>query len=152
MKNQVLLIEDVDSLGRSGDIVTVKPGYARNFLLPQKKAVVAQKHLVRLQERLREERSKKAAEDKKTSESLAKQLEGKTLKTQVKIDSEGHMYGSVAVTDVIKLMSEQLSINIEKRHVIMPRPFKKLGEYEVELKLNEGVPAKVKIEITPLEA
>lgn len=151
MKNQVLLLEDVDQLGRSGDIVTVKPGYARNFLLPQKKAVVAEKHLVRLQERLRQERAKRAAADKTQSEALAKQLEGQMLRTQVKIDAEGHMYGSVAQNDIVSMLQEQLNVTVEKRNVVLPKPIRKLGEIEVELKLKEGVPAKIKLEITPSE-
>lgn len=151
MKNKVLLLEDVDSVGRSGDIVTVKAGYARNFLFPSKKAIVAQKHLIRLQNNLKEERKKKALEDRKNSEALAKQLEGKTLKTQVKIDSEEHMYGSVNAADIVKLMDEQFNLKIEKKAVVMAKPFKKLGNYEIELKLNEGISAKVKIEITSLK-
>jgi len=148
-KNQVLLLEDVDSLGRSGEIVTVKPGYARNFLLPKKRAVVAEKHLVRLQERLKEERAKKAATDKKESEALAKELVDKVLKTQVKIDAEGHMYGSVTQADIVKLFKEQLNIELDRRNIILPKPIKKIGEFEVELKLKEGVLAKVRLEIKP---
>ncbi len=60
MRNQLLLIEDVEDLGRSGDVVSVKPGYSRNYLLPQKKAVVADKFTLRLQAKLKEERSKRA--------------------------------------------------------------------------------------------
>ncbi len=150
-KNQVLLLEDVETLGRSGDIVTVKPGYARNFLLPKKRAVVAEKHLVRLQEKLKEERSKKASSDKKGSDALAKDLLTKVLKTQVKIDAEGHMYGSVTQADIVKLFKEQLNIEIERRNVVLAKPIKKMGEIEVELKLKEGVPAKIKLEITPAE-
>lgn len=150
-KNQVLLLEDVETLGRSGDIVTVKPGYARNFLLPKKRAVVAEKHLVRLQEKLKEERAKKASGDKKESDALAKDLLTKVLKTQVKIDAEGHMYGSVTQADIVKLFKEQLNIEIERRNVVLAKPIKKMGEIEVELKLKEGVPAKIKLEITPAE-
>ena len=74
MGNQLLLLEDVDDLGRSGDVVSVKPGFARNFLLPQKKAVVADKNTLRMQARLKEEREKRAAVDKKDSEILAFQV------------------------------------------------------------------------------
>lgn len=147
-KNQILLLEDVDALGRSGEIVTVKPGYARNFLLPKKKAVVAEKHLVRLQERLKEERAKQAAADKKESEALAKSLADKVLKTQVKIDAEGHMYGSVSQADIVKLFKEQLNIELDRRNILLPKPIKKTGEFEVELKLKEGVPAKIRLEVT----
>lgn len=151
MKNQLLLLEDVDGLGRSGDIVTAKPGYARNFLFPKKKAIRAEKHLVKLQERLKEERAKKALEDKKEFEKLAKELVGKTLVSEVKIDAEGHMYGSVTAIEILHLMKDQLGVELEKKHVALPKPIRKLGSHEVELKLPEGVAAKVEIEIRPEE-
>lgn len=151
MKNELLLLEDVEGLGRSGDIVAAKPGYARNFLLPKKKAVVAEKHLVRLRERLKEERSKKATSDRKSSEALAKTFEEKGLQAKVKIDADGHMYGSVTATDVVHFFNDQLGIVIEKKNVLLPKPIKKLGVHEVELKLAEGVSAKITIEIEPEE-
>ncbi|HSX11933.1 MAG TPA: 50S ribosomal protein L9, partial [Rhabdochlamydiaceae bacterium] len=86
MKNQLLLVEDVDDLGRSGDVVSVKPGFARNFLIPQKKAVVATKGTLRMQERLKEERAQKAIVDKKEAEEFAARIEGMVLTTTVKVD------------------------------------------------------------------
>jgi len=151
MKKKLLLLEDVDGLGRSGDIVTAKPGFVRNFLLPKQKAILAEKHMVRLQERLKEERAKKAVSDKKEAEALAKEIIGKTLNTQVKIDAEGHMYGSVGAQDIVKFMKEQLAITIEKRNVAFPKPIKRLGVYAIELKLKEGVSAIINLEITAEE-
>lgn len=142
MKQNLLLIEDVDSLGRSGDVVSVKPGYARNFLLPQKKAVIAQKHTLRMQERLKEERAKKAAVDKQESEELAKILEGRTVTIEVKIDPEGHLYGSVSAADVAAIF-EKDGIVLEKKFVQLPRPIKELGTFPITLKLKEGVPANI---------
>lgn len=147
MKKELLLLEDVDGLGRSGDIVSTKPGYARNYLLPQKKAVFAEKHLVRLRERLKEERAKKAISDRKDSEVLAVRLSEKGLHTKVKIDAEGHMYGSVSAVDIVTFLKEQLSIELEKKNVILPKPIKKLGVHEIDLKLAEGVPGKIILEI-----
>ena len=151
MKNQVLLLDDVDGVGRKGDIVSVKAGFKRNYLFPQKKAVIAEKHLVRLQERLKEERKKQAIVDKKESEALAKELVGKTLHVKVKIDAEGHMYGSVSSQDVVRLFKDQLNVVLERRNVVLPKGIKKVGVHEVELKLKEGVPAIITIEITPEE-
>lgn len=141
MKNQLLLIEDVDDLGRSGDVVSVKPGYARNFLVPQKKAVVADKYTLRLQTKLREERAKKAVVDKAEAEVLAERLNGMVLTIEVKVDPEGHMYGSVTALDIIRLFEEQHQIVLEKRNVVLPQPIKTLGSRELQLKLKEGVPA-----------
>ena len=135
---QLLLVDDVDQLGRSGDLVTVKPGYARNYLLPKKKAVTASKQTLRLQVRLQEERAKRAAVDRQASEELAARLQGFVLEIEVKVDPEGHMYGWVSATDIVKLFSEK-GVEIEKRHVLLAHPLKDLGVHNLSLRLNEGV-------------
>lgn len=146
MGNQLLLIEDVDDLGRSGDIVAVKPGYARNYLLPEKKAIVATKNALRMQARLKEERAKRAEVDKKEAEVLAGKITGMTLTIEVKIDPEGHMYGSVNAMDIARLF-EQEGIKLEKRNVVLLAPIKELGVHQIQLKLKEGVPASFTLQI-----
>jgi large subunit ribosomal protein L9 len=138
MANQLLLIEDVDDLGRSGDIVKVKPGYARNFLIPQKKAVVPDKRTLRMQVKLQEERAKRAVVDKKDAELLAERIQGMVHTIEVKVDPEGHMYGSVGHTDIIQLFGNE-GIILEKRNVVLPNPIKEVGVYNVSLRLKEGV-------------
>ncbi|MES2345068.1 MAG: 50S ribosomal protein L9 [Chlamydiota bacterium] len=147
MGNQLLLIEDVDDLGRSGDVVTVKPGYARNFLLPQKKAVVADRYTLRLQARLKEERAKLAEIDKKDAEILADKVNEKVLEITVKVDPEGHMYGSVSAIDIVRLFEESEGIALEKRNVLIAQPIKALGDHVIQLKLKEGVPAKFTLRV-----
>lgn len=146
MNNQLLLLEDVDALGRSGDIVKVRPGYARNFLLPQKKAIIATGQTLKLQEDLKRKRIERASEDRKAAEQLAKQLEGKVLTTHVKIDQDGHMYGSVTALDLARLCQKE-GLDIERRHIILPQPIKMLGVYDIHLKLKEGVPAMIALEV-----
>lgn len=146
MKNQLLLIEDVDDVGRSGDVVSVKPGFARNFLIPKKKAVVANPHTLRMQQRLKDERAKQAVVDQKEAEELANRLEGKVLTQIVKVDPEGHMYGSVTALDIVQLL-EQEGFKLERRNVLLAQPIKTLGEHIISLKLKEGVPAKVILKI-----
>lgn len=146
--NKLLLIEDVQDLGRSGDIVSVKPGYARNFLLPQGVAVIADKRTIRMQARLQEERLKQAVADKAESEELAARLEGVVVEKVVKVDHDGHMYGSVTAQDVAELLNAQ-NMPIEKRHVVMKQPIKTVGDFPVQLKLKEGVIATVTVKITP---
>src|SRR5579872_4257004 len=107
MQYQLLLVEDVDDLGRSGEIVKVKPGYARNFLLPRKFAVIADKGTLRMQARLQEERAKRAEVDKKEAEELALTINGKEVSILVKVDPEGHMYGSVSAHDIAHLFEKE---------------------------------------------
>ncbi len=138
MSNQFLLIEDVETLGRSGDIVSVKPGYARNFLLPKKRAVVVTKQTLRMQAHLQEERAKRALNDRKASEELAERLQGMTLEIEVKVDPEGHMYGSVSAMDIVKLFAEK-EVQLERHNVLLPQPLKQLGTHNLTLRLKEGV-------------
>ncbi len=150
MKNQLLLIEDVDDVGRSGDVVSVKPGFARNFLIPKKKAVVANPHTLRMQQRLKDERAKQAVVDRKEAEELATRLEGLVLTQMVKVDPEGHMYGSVTAADIVQLL-EQQGFKLERRNVLIAQPIKALGDHTISLRLKEGVSAKVTLKVVAEE-
>jgi large subunit ribosomal protein L9 len=146
MQNQLLLLEDVDNLARKGEIVKVKPGYARNFLLPQKKAVVADKRAIRLQDKLKEERAKQAIIDRKDAEALSLQLQGKTFEIVVKVDSDGHMYGSVTALDISKFLQD-LGYQVERREVKLLQPIKAVGVYEITLALKEQIQAKFSLDV-----
>lgn len=136
---KLLLKEDVDALGRKGEIVTVKPGYARNFLLPQGLALIADANALRMQERLKEERKKQAVVDLKESEILAEKMKGIVLTTNVKVDQEGHMYGSVTAHDLMKQLEQEHGIILGKRDIQLKHPIKTLGSHTIEVKLKEGV-------------
>jgi large subunit ribosomal protein L9 len=149
MANKLLLIEDVEDLGRSGDIVTVKPGYARNYLLPRGYAILASKNAIRLQARLQEERKKRAIIDKEEADRTAASLGELTLSTVVKVDQEGHMYGSVSTHDLVELLKEQANIELEKRSFGLKHPIKETGVHEIPIKLKEGVMAKLVLKVIP---
>lgn len=138
MQNQLLLLVDVEHLGRSGDLVTVKPGFARNFLIPMQKAVVATKATLRLRERLVEERQKQAEEDRKSAEGIVEALPTLDLIAYAKVDDEGRLYGSVSVSDIVHLL-EQKGLLVTKQQVTLAHPIKMVGEYTIHLKLKEGV-------------
>jgi large subunit ribosomal protein L9 len=144
---KLLLLVDIDSLGRSGDIVSVKPGYARNFLLPNGHGVVADNKALKMQARLQEERRLKAIEDKKESEVLAGKLETIHLTVVVKVDHEGHMYGSVTVLDVAHLLKEQAGVEIEKKNIGLKQAVKEIGIHTIPVKLKEGVQATVTLKV-----
>ncbi|NGX46159.1 MAG: 50S ribosomal protein L9 [Chlamydiae bacterium] len=147
-KNQLLLLADVDGLGRQGDVVTAKPGFVRNFLLPKKKAVIADKHTLLMREKLQKERAIKAAEDHKEAELYATKLAELVMKTEVKVDPEGKMYGSVAVVDILKLLREN-GFTVEKRQIVLAHPLRSVGKHAISLKLEEGVVATFTLEIEP---
>jgi large subunit ribosomal protein L9 len=143
---QVLLLQDVDHLGRSGDLVRARPGYVRNFLLPQKLALVADARALALQAKLQEERRKLAEQERKEAEKLAQRIEGTRLRVDVKVDPMGHMYGSVTAQDIVKLLEEQ-NIHVDRRSVVLTQPLKRMGTFPVTLRLKEGVTAGITLEI-----
>lgn len=147
-KQQLLLLEDVDGLGRSGDLVAARAGFVRNFLLPQKKAVVADAYTLRLQARLKEEREKRAAVDRKESEVLASKLTGQIVSTIVKVDPDGKMYGSVSTLEISRLLKEK-GFDVERKNVLIGHPIKTLGTHTINLRLKEGVPSSITLEIVP---
>lgn len=148
MKNQLLLLEDVGRLGRKGDIVKAKPGFARNFLLPQKKAMVATQHTLRLRERLQAEREKQAIVDKEESIKLAGLVEGKEILVEVKVDPAGHMYGSVSAQDIVKLFENE-GVTLERTNVALVHPIRVTGRHKVDLRFKEGVVSHFLLNIVP---
>lgn len=151
MMTKVLLIEDVDDLGRKGEVFSVKPGFAFNYLLPQKFAIIADKASLRKQARLQEERKQKAIHDRQESETMASQLNGESIETTVKVDHEGHMYGSVSVLDIIHLIKLKTGIDLDKRMVQLAHPLKEVGVFPISLRMKEGVEASITLKIIPEE-
>lgn len=147
MATKLLLIEDVEALGRSGEVVSVKPGFARNFLLPQGLAVIVDKQALRQQERLKEERLKRAIEDKKEAEAIAAHIEGINLTTIVKVDHEGHMYGSVTAHEIVHLLQDQKKIALEKKNIQLKHAIKTTGVHPIHVKLKEGVAATFNLKV-----
>lgn len=144
----LLLINDVEHLGRSGDVVRVRPGYARNYLVPKNLGVVATKQTLRMQEKLQAERTARAKLEREEAEAIAKQVKLVELHTEVKVDPEGHMYGSVSALDVARMLQDK-GVAVEKRNVALAHPIKELGIHHIHLKLNEGVAAEVLLKILP---
>lgn len=149
MATKLLLVQDVENLGRAGDIVNVREGFARNYILPRGYGVKADKNALRRQTILQEERLKKAIEDKNDSEKLALSLEDVTLEIEVKVDPEGHMYGSVNTNDIVRLLKEQKNVELDKNFVVLKQPIKTIGMHRIHLKLKEGVPASFNLKIFP---
>jgi len=148
MKQQLLLLQDVEALGKKGEIVSAKPGYVRNFLLPQGFAVIASKNTLRKQERLKAEREQQAIVDRKESEELAAQIQGTAIETRVKVDPEGHMYGSVSAADIAQLFQEK-GIPVERKSVLVTKPIKETGVHKISLKLKEGITVICQLSIIP---
>jgi large subunit ribosomal protein L9 len=148
-KQTLLLLEDVEGLGRSGDIVNAAAGFARNFILPRRKGVIATKNAIRMQERLQEERTQKAIVDKADSERVAESLKGKSYETIVKTDPDGHMYGSVSHHDIVEMLKANDGVELTKKDVMLAHAIKATGVYTIPLKLREGIMAEIVLKVTP---
>ncbi|HKJ75862.1 MAG TPA: 50S ribosomal protein L9 [Gammaproteobacteria bacterium] len=145
---EVILLEKMQNLGNLGDTVKVKPGYGRNFLLPQHKAVMATPdNLARFEER-RAELEKAAAEALAAAQKRAEGIANLgTLTLHRKSGDEGKLYGSVAAGDIAEALDEA-GVEVHKQEVTMPTgPIRQTGEYEVELRLHSDVVQPLTVEV-----
>lgn len=135
---QVLLREDIDKLGARGEIVRVKAGYARNYLLPRNLAVEATANNVRQIEGERAALAKREAKERGTAELQAGQLGKLTLKFERKVGEAGVLYGSVTSMDIAHALAEQ-GYEIDRRKIALREPIKRFGNYTVPVRLHRDV-------------
>ncbi len=147
----VILLEPVDKLGEAGDVVKVKDGYARNWLVPQGLALPAtESNRAELQARLAQ-RARQLSERKSDAERLAELLGDATLDIRVKA-GEGRIYGSVGNKDIADALKAAYDVDIDRRKVILAEPIKMVGEYTVPYRPHPEVEIGLKVVVTPDEA
>lgn len=151
MAQKILLLEDVENVGRKGEVAAVKPGYAFNYLIPQGLALVANRTALRKQAQLQEERRVRAEEERKESLELASRLEGETVEIEVKVDHEGHMYGSVTALDIIRLVKLKTGIDLDKKMIPLKHAIKEVGISDLTVRFKEGVTAEIHVKVYPKE-
>ena len=144
---KVVLLEDVKSLGKKGDIVEVSEGYARNFIIPKKKGVEAN------QENLNTLKLQKATEEKIAKEKLeaAKELAAKlneaSVSLTIKGGKDGRTFGSVSSKEIEEAIKSQLGLEIDKKKLVIAEPIKTFGNHEVKVKLHKDVTAALKVKV-----
>jgi len=144
---KVILLEKIHKLGNLGDTVVVKPGYGRNFLIPQGKAVPANKENVAKFEARRAELEKVATEKLGEAQKRAEQLQGLSLEIIAQAQEEGKLFGSVGVREIVEAIVEK-GFTVEKREVILPHgSIHEIGEYEVEIILHSDVKVTVPVKV-----
>lgn len=150
---KVILTDKVKSLGNIGEIVNVSQGFARNYLIPNKLAKLADEGNEKQMEDYQKMLAKKVAEEKAAAEAVAKKISGLTISLTKKIGGNGKLFGTVTNTELAKLLEAQGAV-IERRMITIENPIKNLGEFEVVAKIFKGVEAtfKVKVEIDPAQA
>ncbi|HOO51464.1 MAG TPA: 50S ribosomal protein L9 [Alphaproteobacteria bacterium] len=144
MLTEIILLEKVENLGKMGETVKVRPGYARNFLLPQKKALRATKENVAYFEAQRQALEGLNAERRAEAEKVAKKIDGAKVVIIRQASEAGHLYGSVASRDIAEAIAETNGVTINRSQVDMNAAFKAIGLFPVKISLHP----EVKVEIT----
>ena len=144
---EIVLLEDVKSLGKKGQIVKVNDGYARNFILPKKLGVEANaKNLNDLKLKKANE-EKVAAEQLAAAKKLAAEMEEMSVTVSIKAGEGGRTFGSVSTKEIAKAAMEQLKLDIDKKKMVLPEPIKSLGVTEVPVKLHKDVTAALRVKV-----
>lgn len=147
---EVILLERIENLGQMGDVVKVRPGYARNFLLPQKKALRANEDNKKVFEAQRAELEARNLERKKEAESVAKKVDGESFVLIRQSSETGVLYGSVSTRDIADAASES-GVKIERSQVRLDKPLKSLGVFPVRIMLHPEVDATINVNIARSE-
>jgi large subunit ribosomal protein L9 len=145
---KVILREDIDGLGKSGELVTVKDGFGRNYLLPRKKAVLANEQNIRQLEHEKSVISARTAKLKGAAEELAKKVSALKVTIKRKVGEQDKLFGSVTALDIAEALAAQ-GQQVDRRGLHLPEPIKTVGTHEVELRLHREVAARIKVEVVP---
>ena len=137
---KVILKEDVQNLGQQGDVVEVKPGYARNYLMPQKLATLFTKQQKKSIEETQRVEERKLEREKDQLESVLKQVEDLSLSLKMQSEEDSKLFGSVTKLDIVKLLEEN-GVTIDKKYVDLSSPIKTLGEHKVNIMFTKEMSA-----------
>ena len=143
---RVILIEDVANLGYADEVVTVKDGYGRNFLIPQKKAVIASESALKVLAENAKQRAHKLEKIKEDARSVAEKLEGVSVVVSAKTSSTGTVFGSVNNIQIAEELAKQ-GIEIERKQILIKEPIKEVGNYFVTVKLHKEVSIEIPVEV-----
>lgn len=144
---KIILKETIESLGIIGSEAEVKRGYARNYLLPQGKAVLATPQNRKLMEKERTKFELQIAKETAHAEEMAKRIEGVTCTLKGKVSDENRLYGSITVRDIMTALAAQ-GIEVEKNMILLNDPIKTLGTYTIPIRVYKGVKPQITVEIT----
>lgn len=145
---RVMLTQDVENVGRAGDVKEVADGYGRNFLLRRKLAVPAGKGVEAEAKRLRDAAVKRENKERTDAQALADQIDNKTVVVRLKVGAEDKAFGSITNQDIAAALKSQHRVEIDRHKIDLKEPIKSLGEHQVSLKLHRDVAAHVNVIVT----
>ena len=147
---KVILLEDVDTLGKLGDTVNVKDGYARNYLIPRNLALQATARNLKAHSSMLRDIERKKEKIMEDARSLADKVAGVSLTFNRKTGEKGRLFGSVTNMDIAQALTEK-GLEVDRKDIHLPEPIKSLGEFDVQIKLHHDVAPVVKITVLPEE-
>ncbi len=145
---KVVLLEDVKSLGKKGDLVEISDGYARNFILPKKKGIEATAKNLNDLKLQKQHQDKLAAQQLQDAKDLAQKLEGAMVVLKVKTGEGGKIFGSVSTKEIAQAAKEQCGFDLDKKKMVLDEPIKSCGNHIVPIKLHKDVTAKLTVKVT----
>ena len=145
---KVILKETIESLGIIGSEVTVADGYARNYLIPQKKAMLATPQNRKILEQDKAKFELQIAQEKGLAEEMATKIKDVVCRISAKVSDEDRLYGSVSIRDIIDALAKQ-DIKVEKRMVLLKEPIKNIGIYKVPIRVYKDVEPEITVEVMP---
>ncbi|HSP08838.1 MAG TPA: 50S ribosomal protein L9 [Candidatus Dormibacteraeota bacterium] len=143
-----MLTQDVDNLGRAGDVKEVADGYGRNFLLRRKLAVAAGKGVEAEAKRLRDAATKRESKERTDAQAVADEIDNKTVVVRLKVGAEDKAFGSITNQDIAAALKAQHRVEIDRHKIDLKDPIRTLGEHKVALKLHRDVDANVNVIVT----
>lgn len=148
---EVILKQKIEGLGAEADVVKVKRGFARNFLLPQDRAYEATKANLRHVAQLKEARARREAEELADAENTATKLKKLRLSIELSLGQGGKAFGSVTTADIAALIAEKSRLTIDRHQLVLDAPIKTLGSFEIPVKLHPSVEASVTVRVVAAE-
>jgi large subunit ribosomal protein L9 len=146
---KVILIDDIRGLGSRGDVVNVKDGYARNYLLPKNLAREATTGNLKSVEQERKKWALLAAKEKEQAEKAAGAVKGTKIVVQKRVGESGQLFGSVTANEIADALTEK-GFEVDKRRIELGHPIKTLGTHDVEVRLHKDVTAQIQVEVVPI--
>lgn len=141
---RIVLREDVEKLGRRGEVVDVAPGYARNFLLPKRKALHATEGNLKVVEQERRKFAVRVAKEKEDAAAVGRRLAGISCTIVRKVGENDHLYGSVTPSDIAEYLLKE-GVELDKRRILLDEPIKALGIYTIPVKLHPEVTGEIRV-------
>ena len=146
---KVILTEEIRGLGTRGDVVTVKDGYARNYLIPKNLAQEASKGNLNAIEHQRRKWAMLAQQEKDVAQKAADRVKGVKITVEKRVGEHGHLFGSVTANEIADALAEK-GIEVDKRRIELAQPIKNIGLHDVEVRLHRDVTASIQVEVVPM--